>query len=390
MTGIEGLGEAVEGTMVARAVEPDSGEQADGHTHEGNCLNCSTPLDGPYCKACGQRAHVHRTLGAFFHDLVHGVLHFEGKLWRTLPAVAFRPGRMTRAYIEGQRARYISPIALYLFVVFITFAAFSMMGGAVNFGNLEERYSVDLQIEQQQEGLDNLRKKRAELSAPPGAERDRVLKRMYRNRPVQFTDANREEYRLAAIAAIDRAIPLQEKLVADFRSLKEAGIKTAEFAEDPTSDFTVAGNFAVEQGDMSWFDAAWTKAKENPKLLAYKLQNTAYKFGWLMIPISAPLVWLLFVFGSRRYPLYDHTVFVTYSISVSLFLFLIAAILGKAGLQELTLIPMLAIPIHQAVHFWGTYKQRKRGFLLRLPLFYVFALIACGIFVMAITLMGMT
>jgi hypothetical protein len=27
----------------------------------------------------------------FFHDLVHGVFHFEGKTWRTLPLLALRP-----------------------------------------------------------------------------------------------------------------------------------------------------------------------------------------------------------------------------------------------------------------------------------------------------------
>ena len=72
---------------------------------------------------------MHRTLGAFFHDLVHGVLHFEGKLWRTLPLLAWQPGKLTRDYIDGQRARYISPIALFLFTIFITFALISLFGG---------------------------------------------------------------------------------------------------------------------------------------------------------------------------------------------------------------------------------------------------------------------
>ena len=33
---------------------------------------------------------MHRTLGAFFHDLLHGVFHFEGRIWRTLPLLAWR------------------------------------------------------------------------------------------------------------------------------------------------------------------------------------------------------------------------------------------------------------------------------------------------------------
>jgi len=96
---------------------------ADGHTHESACLNCGTPLVGPHCHECGQHAHVHRTLGGFFHDLLHGALHFEGKLWRTLPMLFWKPGRLTREYVDGRRASYISPIALFLFSVFVMFAA---------------------------------------------------------------------------------------------------------------------------------------------------------------------------------------------------------------------------------------------------------------------------
>ena len=59
MGGIEAFGDAVTGGLLARAVEPEAGE-ADGHTHEKCCLNCGTPLTGPYCSACGQKAHAHR------------------------------------------------------------------------------------------------------------------------------------------------------------------------------------------------------------------------------------------------------------------------------------------------------------------------------------------
>ena len=53
---------------------------------------------------------------------LHGVLHFEGKIWRTLPLLAWKPGELTRRYIDGERARFVSPIALFLFSVFLMFA----------------------------------------------------------------------------------------------------------------------------------------------------------------------------------------------------------------------------------------------------------------------------
>ena len=68
---IGAIGDAIAGAVLGRAVEPNAGE-ADGHTHQGNCLNCGAPLIGPDCNQCGQHSHVHRTLGAFFHDFVLG------------------------------------------------------------------------------------------------------------------------------------------------------------------------------------------------------------------------------------------------------------------------------------------------------------------------------
>ena len=108
----ESIGTAVEGGLFARAVSAGSranaasGQPLDrGHFAESACLNCQTPLQGPHCHQCGQQAHLHRTLGAFLHDLLHGALHFEGKTWATLPMLAVKPGELTRRYIEGERKR---------------------------------------------------------------------------------------------------------------------------------------------------------------------------------------------------------------------------------------------------------------------------------------------
>ena len=128
----QAIGELVQGGLTARAVEPAAARAApDGRAATPTkraCLNCGTVLVGSHCHGCGQRGHVHKTLGAFFHDLLHGVLHFEGKMWRTLPLLAWRPGKLTREYIDGRRASYVSPIAVFLFVIFLFFAIFSAIG----------------------------------------------------------------------------------------------------------------------------------------------------------------------------------------------------------------------------------------------------------------------
>lgn len=131
---MEGQGEAaadvLTGGVVARAVEPAAGE-AVGHDSHEKCRNCGATLTGAYCSSCGQAAHLHRSLVSLGHDILHGVFHFEGKIWRTIPELIFHPGRLTRRYIDGERAKFVSPMALYLFTVFLMFAVFSFTSSAL-------------------------------------------------------------------------------------------------------------------------------------------------------------------------------------------------------------------------------------------------------------------
>lgn len=85
-------------------------------------------FSGHYCPECGQKAHVHRSIAAIGYDIMHGVLHLDGKLWDTRPLLAFKSGDLTRRYIAGERAKFVSLMAMFLFTVFAMFAVFQMVG----------------------------------------------------------------------------------------------------------------------------------------------------------------------------------------------------------------------------------------------------------------------
>src|SRR6476620_2042298 len=124
---LEAAGALVTASAVAGRIEAVTG--AAGHRvarlGDGNCRNCGAALAGAYCHACGQSAHLHRSLLHLVEEVLHGVLHFDAKGWRTLPLLVARPGLLTRRYIDGQRMRYVSPLALFLFAVFLMFFAAS-------------------------------------------------------------------------------------------------------------------------------------------------------------------------------------------------------------------------------------------------------------------------
>ena len=108
---IEVAGAIAEGGIWSRIAEPLAGESsANEHAHaHSKCLNCGTMLTGPHCHQCGQAGHVHRSISAFWHDILHGVLHFDGKVWNTLPLLVWKPGELTRRYVHGIFGRVAGP-----------------------------------------------------------------------------------------------------------------------------------------------------------------------------------------------------------------------------------------------------------------------------------------
>ncbi len=108
----DGIGDILTGSLVARTVE--GGSRAVGHDAGagagGICFNCGAVRTGPFCQDCGQSGQVHRNVTALGHDILHGVFHFEGKIWKTLPMLALHPGDLTRRYVHGERAKFPHPM----------------------------------------------------------------------------------------------------------------------------------------------------------------------------------------------------------------------------------------------------------------------------------------
>ncbi len=92
------------------------------------CPNCNYPAVGNYCAQCGQEVHLHKdTFGALIAHFAGHYLHYDSKFWKTLRALWFSPGLLTKAYWEKKRMRYIPPISLYIFVSFVFFFVGSLV-----------------------------------------------------------------------------------------------------------------------------------------------------------------------------------------------------------------------------------------------------------------------
>ncbi len=413
---IEAVGDMVTGGLLARAVEPKAGEGHGGQS--GPCLNCGADVSGAYCAACGQKLHIHRTLGEFGHDLAHSVFHFDGKIWRTLPLLAWNPGHLTRRYIHGERAKFVSPFALFLFSVFLMFAIFSWVMPkqtdvvtplspkeavtALDKDRAELRKSIadletqktdaqarqartdwiDGEIAKTRALLSEIEKdKTIEVSAQAVGKRQLLINR----RKMETEIAQLEAKRADAAAAGKPTKPIQEDIDTLKTGLTVMGVASS----------GIEGGFGVDSVN---FDFGWPAIREavqhaskNPQLLMYKLQSNAYKFSWALIPLSAPFLWLLF-FWRRDFFLFDHAVFVTYSIAFMMMLTTVCVVAIQFPGSEvlggfaLTLYP----PFHMYRQLKQAYGLSRFGALWRTLMLMTFAVTALALFFVFVLSMGLS
>lgn len=379
------VGTAVEGGLYSKAgdgaASSNGVELKNGYFAEGPCRNCGTDLIGNHCHNCGQKAHLHRTIGAFMHDLLHGALHFEGRTWKTLPKLVFKPGELTRRYIDGERVRFVSPMALFLFSIFLMFAVFQFAGISAPSdlrGGAQEELTELAAL--QYERIENRLVSAEELledQTIPAAERERLETER---------DSLREQ--IEALRQAGESVPFLEAVAKD----RTEGSISASNLED-ASVIPLAGSdgatMTMQTSGVDWIDGGLEKWRRDPGLMLYKLQTNFYKFSWLLIPLSIPFVWLLFAW-KRRFTAYDHAIFITYSLSFMTLLILVVTMLGIAGLHAafLTLTLTLVPPVHMYKQLRGTYGLSRFSALWRLGMLTIFILVVLTLFLQLLLLIG--
>lgn len=386
--GIESVGAMATAGLAAAAIEGERGHGGQGHGH-GACANCGTALKGDYCHACGQHGHLHRSMLHIVEEFFHGILHFDSKAWRTLPMLMFRPGKLTYDYVHGHRARYVTPMAMFLFTVFMMFMVFSLLGGAakvpVAIPPTEQAEALAHLQEGLQEAKDDLVSADGELAAAVATgDPTRSLERQRDKaaRQVEKAQLALDTYKAtleAAGAAVKEPVDGQPMTV------------TAE--TNSTLPELLAGNIDKNLNLNLGSPELESKIKQklkNPELLLYKMQNTAYKFSWLLIPISLPFLWLLF-FWKRDVVMYDHAIFSLYSLSFMSLLFIIISLLVKFTPAWEGLIGPLIVfapPVHMFFHLRGTYRLSNFSALWRTVALLFITLMTSMTFVIFIVSMG--
>ncbi|MBX9706300.1 MAG: DUF3667 domain-containing protein [Caulobacteraceae bacterium] len=373
MVDIGAAGGAATGGLIAAAVEKPTGHAGESQS---SCTDCGEPVSGKFCSNCGQPTHVHRSLLHLVEEVLHGVLHFDARIWRTLPLLLLNPGRLTREWIQGKRTRYISPLAIFLFTVFLMFFIMSF-GGA----SIVDTPSLDDQIADAQQGLADARAALADADS----------------------DLQAGEPGAAGVkAGMEAAVAAAERRVAALEEARTSGPREDGYApgswQASLADAVRDGNVTVQLGDEKLEEKVLHKLA-NPEFAFYKIQQTLYKFAFLLVPLSIPFVWLLFAW-KRGFTWYDHGVFVLYSLTFMAIFTMGLSVLDRiagdgGGWWEATIgsigaILTLAVPVHMFAQLKGTYALGWFSALWRTFVLMLFCTLVLSVFLLVAILLGLT
>jgi len=113
--GVEGPSPA-DANLPATVPDPQLTVQANRLAGNSSCLNCGTVPQGPFCHYCGQPdKNFLRFFPVLLRELLEDFLDFDSRFMRTMKPLLFRPGKLTRDYLDGRRFRYTPPLRLYIF-----------------------------------------------------------------------------------------------------------------------------------------------------------------------------------------------------------------------------------------------------------------------------------
>ena len=291
------------------------------------CANCATPLQGPWCHACGQSGEdFHRSILRLGAEVVEGLIHADGRLWRTLPDLMLRPGRLTRNYLEGHRAPQIPPLRLFLVVLLTLFVVGGITGRT---------------------------------------------KLVHVNQDSTVTVGDRKVLTSSGPKTLDQLTPAERaKLQQSIGDVKVvmAGDKPDTAATD-------------------WLKDRLTRTLSDPERFYLILEQWSERFAILMLPVSALLMSLLFVF-QRRFYLFDHTIFSLHSLSamgvVITLTLILNAVVGDWG--DLLLLP---VPVHLFLHMRGVYRTGVFGTLARMALLFLGSSFFAGLLVVGLIAVGL-
>tara|TARA_R110001606_G_scaffold104543_1_gene228151 strand:+ start:1583 stop:2686 length:1104 start_codon:yes stop_codon:yes gene_type:complete len=247
------------------------------------CLNCGEPLKANYCPECGQGAHsLRRPFWSLLGESVETLFSIDSRFAQTVPDLIMRPGRMTRRYLDGQRARFLPPFRLYVLASLIFFVLMPLVMGQ-GFAFMPK-------------GAQNFEDARAEIEQ---SHADGEMSDEEYQTAIRSLDQAEQVWRGGIPGLVTPAAPAPEGEVAapDAPDTEWAGFMPREALD--------AVREAGANGDT---DAArFAEVMDDPGRLAEQTQRWIPRMMFVLLPVYACLLALVY-FWRRQFLFFDHLI----------------------------------------------------------------------------------
>ena len=264
------------------------------------CLNCHLPLDknDKFCPNCGQANSTKKlSFSDFFAEFFSGVFSYDSRFQRTLRVLLFRPGKISKDYINGKRMRYANPFRFYLSASILFFLLFSF-----NFDSEEAfgKQDADQEIFTPDRYLSE--KEKAEIDS---------INKIVSNTGIKLSDIKKDTtrtsykdkyYSQSQIDSMNAFNSLIKKADLYYHFQEETGVFNATRAMDSLKHEQTGYNHWIYKKSVD----AGTFA-DNPGLFINYFISKLPFIIFIYLPVFALFVWLLYVRRSFNYM--EHLVF---------------------------------------------------------------------------------
>jgi hypothetical protein len=348
-----------------RGAEPSSNE-ASKRTH---CANCGAAITGNFCAQCGQGTEDYRlSVRLLMKEAAEDSLDLNGKIFKTLRLLFFKPGHLTNEYLAGKRVSYARPFRLYLTASVLFFLIFASRPDAQVFafnenqkvslrsssastdagvapdalsrptagGELPTAGSVDAGVAAAQEA----RVPDAGVLAEPvmtDAELEKELKRVYAKVvPGQSLEASQADFvKLAKQLRARAGLSEEAKVVVDVARALESG--DSEAAQRIAMGRLAAELEAESDGSAKHIARQLRKLHVMSRAeiaRAAKEQFSVYmpRVMFVLLPLFAFLLKLLYVRSGRLYV--DHFIFALHVHALAFFVFALQLLLHSVPYED--------------------------------------------------------
>lgn len=271
------------------------------------CPNCQQTLFGQYCAHCGQnQKSTDRYFLTLFNEAFEGIFSLDSKAWKTTLYLWFKPGFLTLEHFANRRARYISPLRLYLITsigFFLTLSILNLLRNDVAFevNNQDQPIPTELSDEIRQDILQG----QADKDQLDRTLRDIANDRLRNNASDDLTTESDQVDNVIAdttsiespqdIDSTSQATPATEQPKSDLSKLSEVTELTLNLPF-----ISAEQRKEVNAKLLSKIKNAIEIAKQSPKRIIAKVIDTAPPVVFVLLPFFA-LVLKLFYLTSKRY-----------------------------------------------------------------------------------------